>query len=557
MSMNQLIPIVNKLQDVFHSVGMLDTIDLPQIAVVGSQSSGKSSVLENIVGKDFLPRGTGIVTRRPLVLQLIHTNEGEEYGEFLHLPKRKISDFEEIRNEIQAETERVTGKEGKSISALPIHLKIHSPHVLNLTLIDLPGITKVPVGNQPKDIEYQIKQMILQYIKKPNCIILAVSPANTDIANSEALKLARAVDKSGDRTVGVLTKLDLMDKGTDAMDVINGKHVPLKLGFVGVVLRGQQDIESNKPIKDALENEAEFFKNHPAYRSVANRMGIAFLTKKLNGILLEHIRKCLPEIRSKISALISKAQQRLSEYGVPLEESEMNHGAMLLQLLTQFSKEFGDVIEGTNVDLTTDELFGGARINHIFTEKFYPMLEKMDACEGLTDYDIRTAIRNAKGPRTSLFIPEASFVMLVKKQVKKLEDPSLRCVNQVFEELVAIVDHAEKHLVRFPKLRERTKEFVADLLRRYETPLKVFIKNLIQIELAYINTNHPDFFDGGNSSFMIMSQQFQTNVNGQKQQQGPPVPQRRSNPSQQAGAPQEVGIFFDFGWRNCGLWEVT
>lgn len=519
--MENLIPIVNRLQDVFHSVGMLDTIDLPQIAVVGSQSSGKSSVLENIVGRDFLPRGVGIVTRRPLILQLIHTTEELEYGEFLHQPQKKYVNFNDIRQEIQDETDRVTGKEGKTISALPIHLKIYSPNVLNLTLIDLPGITKVPVGNQPNDIEYQIKQMILQYIKKPNCIILAVSPSNTDIANSEALKLARAVDKTGDRTIGVLTKIDLMDKGTDAMEVIQGRQIPLKLGFVGVVLRGQKDIEGNKPISEALEDEAEFFKSHSAYKSVANKMGIPFLTRKLNNILLEHIRKCLPEIRNKIAALIAKAQQRLQEYGVPLEESEMSHGAVLLQLLTQFSKEFSDIIDGVNSEVTTDELFGGARINYIFTQKFVPQLSRMDACEGLSDYDIRTAIRNAKGPRSSLFIPESSFIILVKRQVKKLEDPSLKCVSQVFEELVAIVDHAEKHFVRFPKLREQGREFVIELLRRYEAPLKVFIKNLIQIEMAYVNTNHPDFFDGGNATSLFLQQQQQQ----QQQQQHPQHPQ--------------------------------
>ena len=111
---------------------------------------GKSSVLENIVGRDFLPRGAGIVTRRPLVLQLIHTpkqstsvstpsddsglpptpkqneNNTDEWGEFLHIPNRKFFDFSEIRTEIEKETDRLTGK-NKGISPLPIHLKIYSP----------------------------------------------------------------------------------------------------------------------------------------------------------------------------------------------------------------------------------------------------------------------------------------------------------------------------------------------------------------------------------------------------------------------------------------------
>ncbi len=121
---------------------MLDTIDLPQIAVVGSQSSGKSSVLETVVGRDFLPRGSGIVTRRPLVLQLTNvapkpkppkkdgdkepTENEDEWGEFLHIPNKKFYNFAEIRDEINRETDRVTGS-NKNISPLPIHLKIYSP----------------------------------------------------------------------------------------------------------------------------------------------------------------------------------------------------------------------------------------------------------------------------------------------------------------------------------------------------------------------------------------------------------------------------------------------
>lgn len=92
-------------------------------------------------------------------------------------------------------------------------MKIYSPHVLNLSLVDLPGITRVPVGDQPSDIEMQIRNMIMNYIRPKNAIIVAVTAANTDLANSDALQLAKEVDPEGRRTVGVITKIDLMDKG--------------------------------------------------------------------------------------------------------------------------------------------------------------------------------------------------------------------------------------------------------------------------------------------------------------------------------------------------------
>ncbi len=133
----------------------------------------------------------------------------DEWGEFLHLPGEKFHDFNKIRDEIVRDTEAKTGRNA-GISPLPINLRVYSPNVLTLTLVDLPGITKVPVGDQPKDIEKQIRDMLMKYISKPACIILAVSPANVDLANSEGLKMAREVDPEGTRTIGVLTKVDLM-----------------------------------------------------------------------------------------------------------------------------------------------------------------------------------------------------------------------------------------------------------------------------------------------------------------------------------------------------------
>merc|ERR1712212_1462953 len=179
---------------------------------------------------DFLPRGSGIVTRRPLVLQL-HHSKGEEYATFLHTGERSFAVGEEVRQEIAAETEREIG-DNKGISRKPIHLRIYSPNVLNLTLIDLPGMTKVAVGDQPQDIEIQIRDMLLQFVTKENCIILAVSPANSDLANSDALKLAREVDPGAMRTIGVITKLDLMDEGTDARDILENKTLPLRRGYI-------------------------------------------------------------------------------------------------------------------------------------------------------------------------------------------------------------------------------------------------------------------------------------------------------------------------------------
>ncbi|KAF9192852.1 Dynamin- GTPase protein [Haplosporangium sp. Z 767] len=509
--MNDLIPLVNKLQDVFNTIGS-DQIDLPQIVVVGSQSSGKSSVLETIVQKDFLPRSAGICTRRPLVLQLVNTHignmppstasdgsliEAPDRAEFLHLPNKQFFDFEEVRKEIETETARVAGQ-NKAISRTPIHLKIFSKNVLNLTLVDLPGVTKIPVGDQPTDIEKQTRNLILDYILKPNSVILAVSPANVDLANSDSLKLARQVDPEAKRTIGVLTKLDLMDAGTNSLDILSGRAYPLKLGFIGVVNRSQADIQNNKPMAEAFKSETEFFQSHPAYRAIAHRCGTNFLAKTLNTILMNHIRDKLPDIKAKLNSLIGQTQQELQSYGDPTFTGKAHRGSLILQLLTKFASDFVAAIDGTSSDISTKELCGGARIYYIFNNVFGAALDSVNPCENLTVQDIRTAIRNSTGPRPSLFVPEIAFDLLVKPQIKLLEPPSLRCVELAYEELVKICHSCGgKDLARFPRFHAKLIEVVSDLLRERLGPTSDYVESLISIQRSYINTNHPDFIGGG------------------------------------------------------------
>ncbi|XP_072458462.1 dynamin-2 isoform X11 [Notamacropus eugenii] len=460
--MEELIPLVNKLQDAFSSIGQSCHLDLPQIAVVGGQSAGKSSVLENFVGRDFLPRGSGIVTRRPLILQLIFSKT--EYAEFLHCKSKKFTDFDEVRQEIEAETDRVTGT-NKGISPIPINLRVYSPHVLNLTLIDLPGITKVPVGDQPMDIEYQIRDMILQFISKESSLILAVTPANMDLANSDALKMAKEVDPQGLRTIGVITKLDLMDEGTDARDVLENKLLPLRR----------------------------------AYRHMADRMGTPHLQKTLNQQLTNHIRESLPALRSKLQSQLLSLEKEVEEYKNFRPDDPTRKTKALLQMVQQFGVDFEKRIEGSGDQVDTLELSGGARINRIFHERFPFELVKMEFDEKDLRREISYAIKNIHGVRTGLFTPDLAFEAIVKKQVVKLKEPCLKCVDLVIQELINTVRQCTSKLGSYPRLREETERIVTTYIREREGRTKDQILLLIDIELSYINTNHEDFIGFANA----------------------------------------------------------
>ncbi|EFP89860.2 vacuolar protein sorting-associated protein 1 [Puccinia graminis f. sp. tritici CRL 75-36-700-3] len=548
MAMDQsLIKTINKLQDAFSSVGVQNPIDLPQIAVIGSQSSGKSSVLENLVGRDFLPRGTGIVTRRPLVLQLINrpatakppsatangaepadpdnptplkpgedSNQNpDEWGEFLHKPGEKFFDFNKIRDEIVRDTETKTGKNG-GISPLPINLRVFSPHV--------------PVGDQPRDIEKQIKDMLFKFITKPNSIILAVTAANTDLANSDGLKLAREVDPEGSRTIGVLTKVDLMDQGTDVVDILAGRIIPLRLGYVPVVNRGQRDIEQNKKITAALDNEKDFFENHSSYRSKSQYCGTPFLAKKLNmvtlyililpdqytsksdphslpfnkQILMHHIRNTLPEIKNKIGQSLAKYQAELTALGGQF--GEPNSSNVVLSIITEFCSDFRTVIDGNSNDLSINELSGGARIAFVFHELFSNGVKQLDPYDQVKDGDIRTILYNSSGSSPALFVGTTAFEVIVKQQIKRLEDPALKCSSLVYDELIRILTqllNKNQGFKRYPALKERFYSVVVAFYKKAMLSTNKFVSDLVAAEATYINTGHPDFISGHKAMALV------------------------------------------------------
>lgn len=310
----------------------------------------------------------------------------------------------------------------------------------------------------------------------------------------------------GKRTIGVLTKIDLMDHGTNALDILSGRVYPLKLGFIGVVNRSQQDIQGNKSLADALASEREFFRMHPAYRNMATRCGTQYLAKSLNTTLMTHIRERLPDIKARLNTLMGQTQQELASYGDVAFTGKEHRGSLILQLMTRFASSFISSIDGTSSEISTKELCGGARIYYIFNSVFGNSLETIDPTQNLSVLDIRTAIRNSTGPRPSLFVPELAFDLLVKPQIKLLEVPSQRCVELVYEELIKICHTCgSTELSRYPRLQGKLIEVVSDLLRERLGPCSFYVESLISIQRAYVNTNHPNFLGAAAAMSSVIS----------------------------------------------------
>ncbi|KAK7200267.1 dynamin-1-like protein [Novymonas esmeraldas] len=532
--MDQLISVINELHDAFAGVKMNIKLNLPQIAVVGSQSCGKSSVLESIVGKDFLPRGSGIVTRCPLVLQLVQLpkSNDEEWGEFLHIPNKKFFDFNDIQDEITRRTIEVAGP--SAITDKAINLKVYSSIVLNLTLVDLPGLVMNAVGDQPKDIDRQIKEMVTRYVSPKNTIILAISPANTDLATSQSLRLAKQLDPEGVRTVGVLTKIDLMDRGTDCFDVLQNKVLHLRHGFVGVVCRSQQDINDRKSMEAARQAEQEFFSNSPIYSPLADEAGTVYLSKKLNNLLLEHIKAVIPDLKRHVDQLMEATKKQMEKLGM-FDQDITEPSAQLLSLIKVFSDTINHTIDGGITD-ATKELLGGARLDYIFHECFATYVTSLSAKKDLTDDYIRINTRNMAGMHATLFPSDQVFVALSKQQISRLEEPSIKCVTFVYEELIKIVDICAVKVDRYPNLKEAVIAICQKMLLDYRVPTSAHVRTIINAERGFINVKHPMMEELAQRAFA----NIYGTANGQ--QQSPAPQQQRSadpNATPAAGAPAD------------------
>ncbi|XP_017971816.1 PREDICTED: dynamin-related protein 1C [Theobroma cacao] len=490
-TMESLIGLINKIQRACTVLGdhggegLSLWEALPSVAVVGGQSSGKSSVLESVVGRDFLPRGSGIVTRRPLVLQLHKTESGGEYAEFLHAPKKRFTDFAAVRKEIADETDRITGKT-KQISNIPIHLSIYSPHVVNLTLIDLPGLTKVAVEGQPDSIVEDIENMVRSYVEKPNCIILAISPANQDIATSDAIKLAREVDPTGERTFGVLTKLDLMDKGTNAADVLEGRAYRLQHPWVGIVNRSQADINKNVDMIVARRKEREYFETSPDYGHLASKMGSEYLAKLLSKHLELVIRQRIPSIIALINKTIDELNAELDRIGRPIAADGGAQLYMILELCRAFDRIFKEHLDGGRP--------GGDRIYGVFDNQLPAALKKLPFDRHLSLKNVQKVVTEADGYQPHLIAPEQGYRRLIDGSISYFKGPaeaSVDAVHFVLKELVRKSIAETEELKRFPTLQNDIATAANEALERFREESRKTVIRLVEMESSYLTV---DFF---------------------------------------------------------------
>ncbi|NWT21853.1 MX protein, partial [Cardinalis cardinalis] len=474
------------LVDSLRALGIEKDLSLPAIAVIGDQSSGKSSVLEALSGVP-LPRGNGIVTRCPLELKLKRLPEGRAWQGKISYKNvtLELQNASEVDREIRQAQDIVAGPRG-AISGQLISLEVRSPDVPDLTLIDLPGIARVAVGDQPKDIGDQIKKLLRRIIGCKETINLVVVPCNVDIATTEALKMAQEVDPTGERTIGILTKPDLVDKGTEEaiVKILNNRVIPLKKGYMIVKCRGQQDIHNKLTLAAAIQQERRFFENHTHFRAFMKegKATIPCLAEKLTDELVKHIIKTLPALESQIHDILYKTSQDLQRYkrGAPQTESEKLF--FLTDLIKIFNKDISQSTRGEE-QLSGDEVRLFTKVRKEFRTWGTILLEcaaraKKNVPDKVWQYEDRYRGREFPG-----FSNYNTFEDIIKQQMRELEEPAIEILNNVMRLVEEkFLEIAKRNFANFHNLCQVAKVKIEDIREKQAADAERHIQAQFKME---------------------------------------------------------------------------
>ncbi|AAB71953.1 similar to 'Mx' GTP-binding proteins [Arabidopsis thaliana] len=455
-------PIVSSYND--HIRPLLDTVDklrnlnvmqegiqLPTIVVVGDQSSGKSSVLESLAGIS-LPRGQGICTRVPLVMRLQRSRSPEpeiwlEYGD-----KIVPTDEEHIAQTICAATDVIAGS-GKGVSDTPLTLHVKKAGVPDITMVDLPGITRVPVNGQPENIYEQISRMVMKYIEPQESIILNVLSATVDFTTCESIRMSKQVDKTGERTLAVVTKADMAPEGL--LQKVTADDVSIGLGYVCVRNRiGEETYE------EARMQEELLFRTHPMLSMINDEIvGIPVLAQKLTQIQGMMISRCLPEIERKINV---KMEISVLEFNkLPIVMASTGEALMSLMDIIGSAKEslLRILVHGDFSEYPNDQkMHCTARLAEMLNRFSDNLQAQPQAVTEEFLMDEIKVLEERKCIGLPNFIPRSSFLAILSQHVDGIQDKPVEFIKEIWDYIEVVLSSViTTYSDNFPQIQSSIK----------------------------------------------------------------------------------------------------
>ena len=498
---DRLVKMINQMQEQLNLVGNSLSIKLPRIAVVGNQSSGKTSVLERIMCMDLLPKGSGTVTKRPIIIEMYNTTRDQVT---INVGGVDYTDEKEARSKIELLNKEEGEKHSENkffITKKPLTVKIYSPNVLTITLIDLPGLIINPdksIG-QDDNLVKDIDELVRGFIDDSMCLILAVASLGgaADLTSSKAFNMARTVDPSGERTIGILTHLDMIGEGHDALDFLIGRSHKLARGYFGLVNRSQADITSGqdiqKPENDFLKsNKGSIYKK----ASVTNRMGVKNLIASLYDQFHEHIRKNFIVIRENVEKEISQLKKSEDFTENDDDENKEKEDTKNEDILHRIIQELAELsrkgVFGISHDdsLDSDRISEAVRLKDIFKTE-------LPKSTPPSDTQLETLIKNSNGIHASIFPNTSVLRALVKEQhnfdrlfhyIEGVLTQTKQCLDNV---LTNLCDNPK--LQKYQRLHDHTLHLLKKQLESYRESCLMQLKIFIEMQICYLNIDHPDF----------------------------------------------------------------
>ncbi|XP_009779141.1 dynamin-related protein 4C-like [Nicotiana tabacum] len=481
-------PLLDCVDKLRHLNIMQEGIQLPTIVVVGDQSSGKSSVLESLAGIS-LPRGQGICTRVPLIMRLQNdsnittTNLRLEYNE-----KSLPVDEAGIADAIILATDEIAGH-GKGISNNPLTLVVKKNGVPDLTMVDLPGITRVPVQGQPEDIYEQISDIIMKYIAPQESIILNVLSATVDFPTCESIRMSQKVDKTGERTLAVVTKADKAPEGL--LEKVTADEVNIGLGYVCVRNR-----IGNESYEEARSDEARLFSTHPLLSKIDKSMvGIPVLAQKLVRIQASIISKCLPEIVGKINdkltanvAELNRLPQHLTSVAEAL--------TAFMRILSSSKESLKKVLLRGEFDEYPEEkeMHCTARLVEMLDQYSIDLHSKNFEKKGDFLMEEIMALEETKGIGLPNFLPRAVFLNVLQKKVSEIAGTPEEFVGRLWNYVERIVIKVLMyHCDNYPQLQSSTRRAAQNLILIKKNESVDWVREIIGMEKLTDYTCNPDY----------------------------------------------------------------
>lgn len=525
----KLLKIGNKLSTIFAEKNCDKfSISIPNIVVVGSQSSGKSSLLNSLIGYDILPTGSNMVTRTPLMLQLNYSEiySKAEFGTYINgkwvssrtydLDNNRINREQQLQlhKDIGEITDELAGKQ-KGISYTPIHLRIFSPNVSDLCLVDLPGITMIGLSDkgQTKEMPSEIRDLISNYIKDPKSIILVVMQARPDLEADMGLELVKAYDLCGKRTCGILTKVDLMNNDTDVSRYLKGdisSELKLNYGYYAIRNRNSTETKTMTPIQGLIVEE-EFFSKHKIYKNIneKEKLGVKNLGISLSHILSDHIKKNIPEIMDEINKKKHEVDKELFKLGSEIPSDIKGKITLTSNIISNFCMCFNKALEekcGLNYGLKIKDRF------QLFRKEVCN-----DITKNYTNEQLQNLVKGCSGNHMdfSLF----SIDILEKginqyKPIQLLRSPCFKLISDISFLLIELCRKIleDKQFSRFPKFAKVLENKIENMVNKQQEILKGNVLNLINIEENYIWTENKLFLDNLKKMFKECKNQTDINI---------------------------------------------